>query len=213
MAQATSVNTAPTSEVSKAAPFVIPFAVFVVILVINPYFPVPQWVRFVIEVALFVTISRAPLSTAPAKPWVSILLGVIVFAIWVAPDQLIAGYRSLPLFSNSIVGHAVGTTAASQKHDLSYIIPRVLVSVLAVPVLEELFWRGFLLRVTSFWIVALLFASEHGSYWDVGLVTGVIYNWWMLRTSNLWSCIIAHAVTNGCLATFVIAGNHWQYWL
>jgi CAAX prenyl protease-like protein len=213
MAQATSLNTALASEISKAAPFVIPFAVFVVILVINPYLPVPQWVRLVIEVGLFVTISRAPLSDVPAKPWASILLGIIVFVIWVAPDQLIAGYRALPLFNNSIVGHAVGTTAAGQKHDLSFIIPRVLVSVIAVPILEELFWRGFLLRVTSFWIVALLFASEHGSYWDVGLVTGMIYNCWMLRTGNLWSCIIAHAVTNGCLAAFVIAGNHWQYWM
>jgi hypothetical protein len=35
----------------------------------------------------------------------------------------------------------------------------------------------------------------------------------MLRTRNLTDCIVAHAVTNACLAAFVIAGRHWQYWL
>ena len=65
----------------------------------------------------------------------------------------------------------------------------------------------------AFWIVALLFASEHGPYWDVGLITGLIYNWWMVRTRNLWDCILAHAVTNACLAAFVIYVNQWQYWL
>ena len=58
-----------------------------------------------------------------------------------------------------------------------------------------------------------LFAAEHGPYWDVGLLTGFIYNWWMIRTKNLWDCIIAHAVTNGALAAWVVLAGQWQYWL
>ena len=65
----------------------------------------------------------------------------------------------------------------------------------------------------AFWIVAVLFASEHGSYWDVGLATGIIYNWWAIRTKNLMDCVIAHAVTNACLGAYVIGWNQWQYWL
>ena len=38
----------------------------------------------------------------------------------------------------------------------------------------------------AFWLVAILFAIEHGSYWDVGLATGIVYNWWMVRTRNVW---------------------------
>ena len=49
----------------------------------------------------------------------------------------------------------------------------------------------------AFWIVAVMFAAEHGPYWEVGLLAGIIYNWWMLRTRNVMDCIIAHAVTNG----------------
>jgi len=64
----------------------------------------------------------------------------------------------------------------------------------------------------AFWITALLFASEHGSYWDVGLVAGVIYNAWMVRTRSLADCILAHSVTNCALAAYVLATGQWAYW-
>jgi CAAX prenyl protease-like protein len=96
-------------------------------------------------------------------------------------------------------------------------------------VIEEMFWRGWLMRwlisprfeavplgayaPVSFWLTAVLFASEHGPYWDVGLATGVIYNWWMLRTRSLADCILAHAVTNACLCGYIVATHHWEYWM
>jgi CAAX prenyl protease-like protein len=65
----------------------------------------------------------------------------------------------------------------------------------------------------AFWSVAVLFASEHGPYWEVGLAAGVIYNWWMIRTRNLADCMVAHAVTNGLLSLYVLRTGQWQYWL
>jgi membrane protease YdiL (CAAX protease family) len=65
----------------------------------------------------------------------------------------------------------------------------------------------------AFWITAVLFASEHGSYLDVGLITAVIYNWWMVRTRSLGDCILVHAVTNAFLCGYVVATKHWEYWL
>ena len=98
-----------------------------------------------------------------------------------------------------------------------------------VPILEELFWRGWLLRwlinpdfqkvpigkytPLAFWSVALLFASEHGAYWDVGLAAGIIYNGWMIRSRSLADCILAHGVTNALLAAYVLLSGQWQYWL
>ncbi len=61
--------------------------------------------------------------------------------------------------------------------------------------------------------MALAFASEHGPYWDVGLLAGILYNWWMLRTKSLGDLICAHAVTNACLSLFVITAGKWEYWL
>jgi CAAX prenyl protease-like protein len=66
---------------------------------------------------------------------------------------------------------------------------------------------------SAFWIVAALFASEHGPYWEVGLLAGIIYNWWIIRTRNLADCILAHAVTNAALSAYVLYTDQWQYWL
>ncbi|MSV36368.1 MAG: CAAX prenyl protease-related protein [Bryobacterales bacterium] len=98
-----------------------------------------------------------------------------------------------------------------------------------VPVLEELFWRVWLMcwlivpdfrqialgaySATSFWVVAALFASEHGPYWDVGLVAGIVFNFWMIRTKSLGDLILSHAVANVCLSAYVIAAGKWEYWL
>ena len=68
------------------------------------------------------------------------------------------------------------------------------------------------LSARPFWMTAVLFASEHGPYWDVGLAAGIIYNWWMVRTKSLGDCILAHAVTNGALCIYVVATRHWEYW-
>jgi CAAX prenyl protease-like protein len=127
------------------------------------------------------------------------------------------------------VGSPKSSLPPGTKINVTFIIFRVLASVVNVPVLEELFWRGWLMRwliakdfktvplgaytAQSFWLVAVLFASEHGSYWDVGLAAGIIYNWWMIRTRSLADCMLAHAVTNACLAAYVLARDQWQYWL
>ena len=166
----------------------------------------------------------------PSKPALSILLGIAVFIIWVAPDAIAPSWRHTILFDNPFTGHPAGNTPPALKSDPVFVFFRIATSAIAVPVLEELFWRGWLMRwiidsrkfenvplgtyaPAAFWVTALLFASEHGPYWDVGLAAGIVYNWWLTRTHNLWDCILAHAVTNGILAAYVIAAGQWQYWL
>ena len=208
--------------------YVLPFAVFVGFLGLGRYVPLPQVLRFFVVLAILAVFSRG-LLPRPSRWVASVLLGIAVFFIWIGPDALIPGYRTSILFSNSIVGRPQGTTVPADQISISFLLFRVLASVVTVPIIEELFWRGWMMRwiaaknftripvgtyhAEAFWIVALLFASEHGSFWDVGLVTGVIYNWWAIRTKNLTDCVIAHAVTNACLAIYVIGWGQWQYWL
>ena len=216
-----------------AIPWVLPFAIFIALLMAQQAMPaqvlVPVWMRLVLPLAAILAFSRPVLRVGPSAPLMSILLGLAVFVIWVGPDAIAPAWRHSFLFDNSIVGHPAGSTPAPAQTDPWFLFLRVAVSVVAVPILEELFWRGWLMRwlanrdftsiplgtyeVTAFWLVAILFASEHGSFWDVGLLTGIVFNWWMVRTKNLWDCIIAHAVTNGVLAAYVIVGGHWEYWL
>jgi len=192
--------------------------------------PVPVWLRLVLPLAAILAVSRPALRGAPTQPILSILLGLVVFVIWVGPDYLFPNWHHFILFDNSVIGHPAGNTPPASKGDPLFLFIRIAVSVVAVPILEELFWRGWLMRwlidsndfqkvalgtfaPLAFWATAALFASEHGSFWDVGLVTGIIYNWWMVRTRNIWDCIIAHAVTNGALAAYVVLAGQWQYWL
>ena len=160
----------------------------------------------------------------------SVVVGIAVFLLWILPDRIAPGWHHMVLFENPITGHPLATTAEASKHDPGFLFFRIAISAIAVPILEELFWRGWLMRwiidsgdfervplgafsYSAFWLTAVLFATEHGSFWDVGLAAGVVYNWWMIRTHNLWDCIIAHAVTNGILAWYVIGAGQWQYWL
>ncbi len=199
-------------------------------LATQQYLPIPAPLRFVIAMAAILGVSREPLSGRPSSPLMSILLGMAVFAIWIGPDLIAPALRTSILFNNPVVGHPSGNTPPALKNDPLFLAARIAISVIAVPILEELFWRGLLMRwlidsddfrrvplgkyaPMAFWVTAVLFAAEHGSFWDVGLVTGVIYNWWMVRTRNLWDCIIAHAVTNGALAAYVVLAGQWQYWL
>jgi len=211
--------------VAYIAPFVIYVGMFAIPLrpeVLHP-------IRFVIVLAAILLVSRPFLSLKPSHTLGSITIGIAVFLIWIGPD-LLFGYRHFWLFENPLMGKAASSLDPALRHDYFFLTIRVLSSMALVPILEELFWRGWLMRwlinnrdflkvplgtyqVSAFWIVALLFASEHGAYWEVGLLAGIIYNWWIIRTKNLADCILAHAVTNGTLAAYVLSSGQWQYWL
>jgi hypothetical protein len=187
-------------------------------------------VRFCGVLAVILLVSRGVLHLRPSAPWGSVAMGTAVFVIWIAPDLLFGpAYRHLPIFENPVMGAAASSAAPELKRNIVFIVVRTLGCTLLVPVLEELFWRGWLMRWLiardfqtvkigtytpyAFWVVALLFASEHGPYWEVGLIAGMAYNWWCMRTKNLADCMLAHAVTNGLLSAYVLYAGQWQYWL
>jgi uncharacterized protein len=212
--------------------YVLPFAVFLGFLALQKYFPLPASVEFAVRDVLLAGVlfgfSRNVLALKPARAIETVLLGVAVFVIWVGPDLLFPTYRQGWLFQNSVLGKLTVTIPGSVLLSPWVLWPRILQAVVFVPMLEELFWRGWLMRwlispkfesvplgayqAGAFWITAALFASEHGPYWDVGLIAGVAYNWWMIRTRSLADCILAHSVTNGCLCWYVVATHRWEYW-
>jgi len=218
--------------VRGTAGYVAPFVGFIVILGVEHALGLPLvWsyaVRLVAVSLLMAIFSRPYLSFRPSAPLASVGIGIAVFLIWIGPDALI-GYRHFWLFENSLMGSAVTSIAPELKTNVPFLVVRILGTSILVPIVEELFWRGWLMRwlidknflkvplgqyvPSAFWIVAVLFASEHGPFWEVGLAAGIIYNWWIIRTRNLADCILAHAVTNAILAAYVLTAGQWQYWL
>jgi uncharacterized protein len=214
-------------------PYVLPFASFLFFLAIQDYFSLPPSIDYPVRVAVLSLIlfvfSRHVIDLRSSHLLGSVILGVAVFVIWVGPDILSPRYRQHWLFQNSILGR-IGSPVSEQILMSPVVLwTRIIRAVVLVPIIEELFWRAWLMRwlisprferiklgayaPMAFWVTAVLFASEHGPYWDVGLITGVIYNWWMVRTRSLGDCILVHAVTNACLCGYVVATRHWEYWL
>jgi CAAX prenyl protease-like protein len=168
------------------------------------------------------------ISLQPSRYVASILVGAAVFCLWIAPEVLNSNYRHSPLFSNAVLGQ-VGSSLRLEALKSSWVLFwRTVRAATVVPIAEELFWRAWLMRwlvdkdfqevplgtyrPLAFWITALLFAAEHGPYWDVGLVTGLIYNWWMIRSKSIGDCILMHGVTNLLLSVYVTKYGQWQYW-
>jgi CAAX prenyl protease-like protein len=212
--------------------YVAPFAFFVVFLTLGPLLRLSPLAdvafRFIVLAAVCIVCWPREIPITPRMPWASIALGLLVFVVWIAPEVMLPGYRALPPFSNQVVGHAHSSLSAGALSNPSLLAWRTARAVLIVPIVEELFWRGWLMRwlvdkqfgnvelgtyvPSAFWITAVLFAAEHGPYWDVGLIAGILYNWWLIRTKSIADCILAHTVTNGALSWYIIAAKQWQYW-
>ena len=208
-----------------------PFALFLALLALGREVDLGAWtepLRLLLLTASLWFFSSRVIDLKVSNVSGSAILGAAVFLIWIAPDLLFEGYRHHWLFENALLGHAESSMPESLRTDTLFLVLRGVRAAIFVPIIEELFWRAWLMRwiadsdfkriplgtyvPRAFWITVVLFASEHGSHWDVGLAAGILYNWWMLRTKRLGDCILAHAVTNAALSAYVIFAGKWQYW-
>lgn len=216
-----------------AVPYILPFALFLALLALQDYNPLPGPVEQVVRVFLLAAIlwllSRQVIDFRLARPLQTVVFGAGVFLLWILPDLLFPGYRSHWLFTNSITGAVKSSIPDADLLSPVVLFFRTVRAAILVPIIEELFWRAWLLRwlenpdfervpfgsysPMAFWICAALFASEHGPYWDVGLVAGIAYNLWAIHTKRLGDCILAHGVTNLCLSVYTIATGKWEYWM
>ena len=149
-------------------------------------------------------------------------VGLLVFVLWVSPQLFLGQPRRLDGFDPSVF-------AGQPALYWSMVAARFLRLVIVVPLVEEIFWRGFLQRYLiderfdrvpfgtythlSFWGVTLAFASVHwGPDFIPALFTGAIYGWLAVRTKSLLAPIIAHAVTNLALGSYIMATKQWGFW-
>jgi CAAX prenyl protease-like protein len=100
--------------------------------------------------------------------------------------------------------------------------------VVVVPVIEEFFLRGFLMRVVmaaDWWKVPfgrvdamavaaslIVPALTHPAELAAAVVWFGMVTWMMVKTRNLWDCVVAHAVTNLLLGVYVLASGAWTLW-
>lgn len=153
----------------------------------------------------------------PAAVAVALASGVLVLVLWVSLD---AGWM--------IIGAPAGFNPTDAgRIDWLMVAMRIFGAALVVPVMEELFWRSFLMRwivaadfekvdprqlkFKSFLITVLLFGFEH-NLWLAGMLAGAAYSCLYVRYRTLWAPILAHAMTNGLLGVWIVYTGNWTYW-
>lgn len=217
---------------NSSIPYVLPFVAFLVFLSLDGKLglgPELEYPLRAVALAVLLWVFSRNVIDLRAPQWIgSTLLGVAVFVVWIAPELVWPAWHEHWLFRNPLMGTAPAPDQGYASLPWHTLLARTVRAVILVPIIEELFWRAWLMRwlikpdfqevplgqysKQAFWMVAVLFALEHGSYWDVGLLAGVAYNWWMVKTKSLGDCVLSHAVTNLCLSGYVLATGKWQYW-
>ena len=97
---------------------------------------------------------------------------------------------------------------------------------LVVPIIEEFFLRGFLMRfvmVRDWWKVP--FGEVNTTAVVLGTVVPMLMHpaellaaavwfsmvtWLMVKTRNIWDCVAAHMITNLLLGIYVVASGDWH---
>ncbi|MYM32522.1 CAAX prenyl protease-related protein [Duganella sp. CY15W] len=175
----------------------------------------------VVALLLWVFWSHYEELRAPRLRWpdavLALVAGVVVLLLWLWLDS---GWM--------VMGQPGGyEPRVNGQLSWTLVAIRLAGASLVVPLMEELFWRSFLMRwittpafqglsphainYKSFIVTVILFGVEH-NLWLAGMVAGLAYGLLYARTGKLWVAILAHAVTNGLLGVWIIATASWTYW-
>lgn len=222
--------------VTPAAARVIPFALFIAFILLQTL--AGDWMHasgldtrwlyagrtIVVALVLFVFWSRYTeiqrfSGITSGRLLIALAAGVAVFLLWVNLDYDWAAFDKPRAFDP--------TLSDGSGLDWRLVVFRAIGFALVVPVMEELFWRSFLMRwidrhdflahdpgkvsIRAILICALLFASEH-NLWFAGLLAGLVYSFVYVRTGNLWLPIVSHVTTNAALALWIVATGNWSFW-
>ena len=214
---------------------IVPFALFVALLALRGAAPTdgswgidPRWIYGVTVVAVggllaifwreYGEFARQRRPTA-AEALLATAVGLGVFALWI---QLDAPWMTIG--APSAVFTPL-TDAGTIDWPLAAV--RWVGATLVVPVMEELFWRSFLMRwierpvfegvdpqrvgTKAIVLSTFVFVLAH-TMWLAAIVAGLAYAWLYVRSGKLWLPVIAHAATNGALGAWVVTTGNWQFW-
>ena len=139
------------------------------------------------------------------------LLGVVVPLALLTAATLILFFVPLSYLAPELVQHAIlDDSPIEQIRTVTQFWMLFVNIAIAAPVVEELFFRGFVLhRFAHKWGTgagvlgsSALFAVGHVE-WIGHFVTGLIFALIYLRTRSLWMSVLAHAVYNGIFAVSI----------
>jgi CAAX prenyl protease-like protein len=209
---------------SQAWPFVAPFLAFMIFLSGESFFPDQHYLLYlfktILVAAVLVFYWKSLPTLVPSASVLSIGVGIVGVILWIGLDPYLVHYDK-PLIGRNPF-QLYSTTYAWWLFGF-----RLAGITLCVPIMEELFWRGFLMRWLikddftsvpmgtyqpfSFWVTTAFFAVVHGPEWPLAVVVGLLYGFGFIRTKRLGDIMLAHGVTNFCLALYCLVTNDWHF--
>lgn len=174
-----------------------------------------------------------------AYPWkwnpLSLAVGVVGVFLWVGLSQLGLEATFWNWLGWELVAESGGRSQYNPLRELAdwpllaggFLVIRFLGLVAMVPMIEEFFLRGFVMRfvmadrwweipfgqVTAKAVVVgtLLPMLLHPGELLAAAIWFSLVTWLMVRTRNIWDCVTAHAVTNLLLGIYAVTVNQWQF--
>ena len=187
------------------------------------WFPIAYIVKAVLVTAALVRLRRpyADLKYDRRVILPSVAIGLLVFALWVWIDKVVP----YPHFGSRSAFDP--TPLQGSAWWPAFLAVRLYGLALMVPVMEEIFWRSFLLRYltradfeslpvgtfSAFALLVMLAASAVAHpEWLVAVLASLAYAVWLRRSRSLFGAILAHSTTNAALGAYVLRTGEWQYW-
>ena len=168
----------------------------------------------------------------------AVVMALVGIAVWIVPGHLFMttgmeeGWWKAFGFTERREGFDPNDAGAPGS--ITYLLAvtmRFIRMVVVVALVEEIFWRGFLMRFLldkdgdyweqpfgkfswlSFSVVTVLLMLAHApADWFGAFVYGSLTYWVAVRTKSLAACVIMHAVANLVLGIYVMATGYWGYW-
>lgn len=207
-----------TIQINPVAPYLLPFVLLIsasiYLKVLTPSWDIWYPVKVVLMLfSLFIFKDfYKKIIKVEFKLW-PVVVGILIAVIWIY----------LP-YQTEKTNFGDGLTSFK----LIWIGFKIVGSCLLIPVIEELVFRGFLLRffinvnfyevkfgtfnLLSFGLTSLIFGLLHQHLW-AGVIAGCLFNLLAYHRKSLFDTILCHSVSNILIAVFVIKTASWELWV
>ena len=157
---------------------------------------------------------------------VAVAIGVVAFAAWIALTHATADASNAHIAEQNSL--QLDPYQLGKPWAVLWLLFRIVGSVVTVPIAEELFFRGFVIRRCiaedtesvpegefswfSFLASSAAFGFLHGEAWLAGIVAGMLFAAALYWRRRIRDAVVAHATTNALLSGYVIATGSWSEW-
>lgn len=221
----------PLQSLPPWLPYAAPFVLFLLLTQMESALPLAAYPlaytgKIVLVGLLLIGLRGAfPEARPGGGGWaVAALLGTILVFVWIFVDKHTPHFK----FFGSRTAYNPFLEIPTRAGLLAFLFVRFFGLVIIVPIVEELFYRSFLLRFLTdmddfqrvplgqftplvLGVNVVVFAVSHPE-WLAAAVFALALCLLLRGTRNLFACILAHGTTNLLLGVYILHTGQWQYW-